>query len=55
VGRAHLGMAGDKVDTPAALRGALERAFAADAPALIEVTVDRTGEVSPWEFLMPPA
>jgi acetolactate synthase-1/2/3 large subunit len=49
------GMAGCRVETPAALRAALERAFAADAPALIEVQVERTREVSPWEFLMPPA
>ncbi len=49
------GMAGYRVDTPAGLRGTLEKAFAADAPVLIEVTVERTREVSPWEFLMPPA
>lgn len=42
------------VDTPAGLRQTLEKAFAADAPALIEVQVERTREVSPWEFLMPP-
>jgi len=47
------GMAGWRVDTPAGLRRALEQAFAADAPALIEVQVDRRSEVSPWEFLMP--
>ncbi len=49
------GMAGYRVDTSAGLRRTLEKAFAADAPALIEVTVERTREVSPWEFLMPPA
>ncbi len=49
------GMAGYRVNQPGELRGVLERAFAADAPALIEVQVDRTAEVSPWEFLMPPA
>jgi acetolactate synthase-1/2/3 large subunit len=49
------GMAGHRVNTPGGLRQALERAFAADAPALIEVVVERTREVSPWEFLMPPA
>ena len=49
------GMAGHRVKTPAELRGTLEEAFASDAPALIEVQVERTQEVSPWEFLMPPA
>lgn len=49
------GVAGYRVNQPAQLRGVLERAFAADAPALIEVQVDREAEVSPWEFLMPPA
>ena len=49
------GMAGYRVDTPGGLRQALEKAFAADAPALIEVKVERTREISPWEFLMPPA
>lgn len=47
------GMAGCRATSPGALRTALERAFAADAPALIEVPVDRHTEVSPWEFLMP--
>ena len=47
------GMAGCSVATPQALRAALERAFAARAPSLIEVKVNRTAEISPWEFLMP--
>ncbi len=47
------GMAGYRVNQPAQLRSVLERAFAADAPALIEVPVERAAEVSPWEFLMP--
>jgi acetolactate synthase-1/2/3 large subunit len=47
------GMAGYRVNQPAQLRGVLERAFAADAPALIEIQVERAAEVSPWEFLMP--
>jgi acetolactate synthase-1/2/3 large subunit len=47
------GMAGCRVGTPAQLQHELERALSADAPALIEVTVDRAAEVSPWEFLMP--
>ena len=49
------GMAGYRVNQPAQLRQALEQAFAADAPALIEVQVNRAAEVSPWEFLMPAA
>jgi acetolactate synthase-1/2/3 large subunit len=47
------GMAGYRVNTPAGLRRSLEKAFAADAPALIEVQVRRTEEISPWEFLVP--
>ncbi|MFA7279262.1 MAG: thiamine pyrophosphate-dependent enzyme [Sterolibacterium sp.] len=49
------GMAGQRVSTPDALRPALEKALGADAPALIEIQIDRASEVSPWEFLMPPA
>jgi acetolactate synthase-1/2/3 large subunit len=49
------GMAGYRVNQPAQLRQVLEKAFAADAPALIEVQVNRAEEVSPWEFLMPAA
>jgi len=49
------GMAGYRARQPAELRSALERAFAAAAPALIEVEVDAANEVSPWPFLMPPA
>lgn len=47
------GVAAQRVETPAALRPALERALAADAPALIEVRVDAASEVSPWEFIHP--
>ena len=47
------GMAGYRAGSPAALRAALERAFAADEPALIEVPVERASEVSPWPWLMP--
>ena len=47
------GMAGASVTTPDALRKELERGFASRAPALIEVKLDRSAEVSPWEFLMP--
>lgn len=49
------GMAGQRVNTPAGLQQALEKALASDAPALIEVQVERRNEISPWEFLMPPA
>lgn len=49
------GMAGYRVDTPAALQACLERALGDDAPALVEVTVDPASEISPWEFLMPAA
>lgn len=47
------GMAGYRVDTPGALQERLERALGDGAPALIEVQVDASREVSPWEFLMP--
>jgi acetolactate synthase-1/2/3 large subunit len=47
------GMSACRVSTPDALRSELERALALDAPALIEVSIDRGAEVSPWEFLMP--
>ena len=47
------GMAGHRVATPEQLRRVLENALAQNAPALIEVTIDRSSEVSPWEFLMP--
>jgi acetolactate synthase-1/2/3 large subunit len=46
------GVAGMRADTPAALRQALERAFAKDEPALIEV---RCGDMpSPWPFIQLP-
>lgn len=41
-----------RVDSPAALRPALQRALALRAPALIHVRVTPTTEVSPWPFLM---
>lgn len=49
------GMAGYRVNSPPDLQKVLEKALAADAPALIEVQVDRRTEESPWRFLMPPA
>jgi acetolactate synthase-1/2/3 large subunit len=48
------GALGLRVESPDALKRALERALAADAPALIEVVVDKASEVSPWEFIHPP-
>jgi acetolactate synthase-1/2/3 large subunit len=47
------GVAAERVATPETLRPALERALASNAPALIEVMVDRNDELSPWPFLMP--
>jgi acetolactate synthase-1/2/3 large subunit len=47
------GVSASRVATPDGLKRELERAFGRDAPALIEVTLDRDSEVSPWEFLMP--
>ncbi len=49
------GIPGCRVATPAQLKRELARALERDSPALIEVTVDRNTEVSPWEFLMPPS
>ena len=48
-------MAAYRAKTTDELKLALEKAFDLDAPVLIEVPVDRTTEVSPWEFLMAPA
>jgi acetolactate synthase-1/2/3 large subunit len=46
------GVAGLRADTPGALRQALERAFAMDAPAVVEV---RCGDMpSPWPFIQLP-
>ncbi|HEY5411960.1 MAG TPA: thiamine pyrophosphate-dependent enzyme [Caulobacteraceae bacterium] len=47
------GVLGLRATTPDALRKALERAFAAGAPVLIEVPVERGSETSPWKFLTP--
>jgi len=40
-----------RVDTPEGLRPVLERAIDNDRPALIDVTVERGSEVSPWKYL----
>ena len=47
------GVAGYKVNSPKALRPVLERALKDDAPAVIEVSVERGSEASPWPFLHP--
>jgi acetolactate synthase-1/2/3 large subunit len=47
------GMAAERVDTPEALEKALEKAIASNAPALIEVPVERGSETPPWQFLHP--
>ncbi|QXI31214.1 thiamine pyrophosphate-dependent enzyme [Pseudomonas vanderleydeniana] len=47
------GVEAHRVNTPAQLRPVLERAFAAGKPVLIEVTVPRGSDTSPWTFLHP--
>jgi acetolactate synthase-1/2/3 large subunit len=47
------GVAGYRASTPAELRTTLERALAADAPALIEVPGEPGAESSPWPFIHP--
>lgn len=42
-----------RVDTPEAFRPVLEKALADDRPALIEITIPRGGEASPWPFIHP--
>ena len=42
-----------RATTPQLLREILERAFAADAPVVIDVPVEQGSEVSPWQFLHP--
>ena len=44
-----------RVDSPEGLRPALQRAIDADRPAVIEVTVERGSEASPWKFIHPRA
>jgi acetolactate synthase-1/2/3 large subunit len=47
------GVRGQRVTSAEALRPALERALAEDAPALIEVVIPQPSEASPWPFIMP--
>ncbi|MEM7544594.1 MAG: thiamine pyrophosphate-dependent enzyme [Pseudomonadota bacterium] len=48
------GVKGYLVGTPAELAPVLERAIAADAPALIEVQLDPDEETSPWPLILRP-
>ena len=48
------GVSGARVATPAQLRPVLEKAIAANTPWIIEVTVQRNTEASPWPFIHPP-
>jgi acetolactate synthase-1/2/3 large subunit len=47
------GVSASSVSSPQALRPALERAFAADRPVLIEVKVPRGSDTDPWQFIHP--
>ncbi len=47
------GVAAQRVRSPGEFKPVLEKAFAANAPALIEVMVERGTEASPWPFLHP--
>lgn len=47
------GMTGVRVTSPEALRPALERAIAADQPALIEIALPRDTDTDPWPFIHP--
>ena len=47
------GVSASAVDSPAALRPALERALGADRPVLIEVKVQRGTDSDPWRIIQP--
>ncbi len=47
------GVSASSVSSPQGLRPALERAFAADRPVLIEVKVLRGSDGDPWQFIHP--
>lgn len=47
------GVAGERVNSPAALQTALQIAIDSEAPRVIEVMVERSQEVSPWPFIVP--
>jgi len=46
------GAAAYRVDTPESLKPVLAKAIDNDTPALIEVTVERGSEASPWKYIM---
>jgi acetolactate synthase I/II/III large subunit len=48
------GIAGARVGSAQALRGAVERALSDGRPWLIEVSVPRGSEADPWRFIHPP-
>ena len=41
-----------RVDSPAALKPVLERALDNDKPAVIDVTIERGSETSPWKYIV---
>ncbi len=47
------GAMGERVENPELLKGAIERAFQQDGPAIIEVSVDEFFP-APWQFIMLP-
>lgn len=49
------GVAAERVESPTALRPALERALASDKPRLIEVVVPFGTETTPWPLILPTA
>jgi acetolactate synthase-1/2/3 large subunit len=42
-----------RAESPGELRTALERAFQANTPTVIEVPIDRGAESSPWPLTLP--
>ena len=46
------GADGYRVDSPAALKPVLEQAIDNDRPAIIDVTIERGSEASPWKYLI---
>ena len=47
------GVSAFRVQRPDEFRPLLEKALALDAPAMIEIMVERGSEASPWPFLHP--
>ena len=48
------GVTGHRVSSPEMLKLVLEKALSSDAPALVEVEIEKGSEVSPWEFIIMP-